>query len=770
MSAAIVATAAWGFSATLGNASDVDLPRLLQQDDDGWEAPVIRLAQAPLDPAQPVAPRINTDPAALPNASPKVAATTTGFRPSGSLFGPIANVDIGVGASAAGPVTDIVPGIEAIMLRTRDVGGLAFQSKSTNGISAHQRNAVTSDIRVRGYRAGQNIGAGSYWNPGRPDLDTALNKIFSYNVDHLVVVKGPYAINYGPGFNFIDMQLLQSPRYADGPGWNGTTSLNYETNGEIWYGREHLWGGGEDWGARVSYGHGTGNDYEDGEDVLIPNSFKSRDLYATIGRDLSEHQSIEFSYIRLDQTDVEFPGLVYDINWLVTDGFELEYLDTESPLGDVFRAEAWYNRTRFEGDTLRASKNRQIPQLRNILSSPDGQSGFAITDVDGSSVGYRLDWTWEQNSHAVRFGTDLIYLDTTLNDIEPLSFPFDNNFPVPHSNSADIGIFADYTETVTDQLSVTLGGRADLIQTRSSEFVEGVPLPTPLLLGSELDQSFTLWGAFLTADYAIDPNWALNGGVGFAQRPPSLVEMYALGSFIGTLQQGLTFVQGDPQLNPERLRQIDLSLAWDYDRFGGRLSGFYSWIDDYITYDLTTPPASQVGGLSQGVAYVNTDLATISGFELASHYDLSASWSLFGKMFYVEGRDRMRSVGARLQPGPRSGLVGRGHEPLPGISPLEALVGVRWHDPSPDNLWGVELAARIVDNQDRIAESLSEIATPGFTVWNVHSYWQLTDNVLFLTGVQNLTDKFYREHLDYRSGLGVFQRGVSFYFGTDISY
>lgn len=742
--------------------------------DDGQEPPVVRLVQAPLDPAPPVAPRLNaTRPlpgAANPAAAGGgVAASTASFRPSRSLFDPVGQADL-LDSARRGPGTDVVPGIEAVMRRTRDVGGLAVQSKSTNGISAHQRNAVTSDVRVRGYRSGQNIGAGSYWNPGRPDLDTALNKIFSYNLDHLVVIKGPYAVDYGPGFNFLEMNLLGSPRYENGAGWNGTTSLNYETNGEVWYGREHVWAGGADWGARVSYGHGTGNDYEDGSGTLIPNSFKSRDVYASLGYDLTPDKSIEFSYLRLDQTDVEFPGLVYDINYLVTDGFELEYLDHDASFADVFTAEAWYNRTRFAGDTLRPSKNRQIPQLRTLLSSPDNQSGFAITDVDGSSIGYRLDWRWEESTHAARIGTDLIYLDTTLNDIEPFLPPTDNNFPVPHSNSADIGIFADYTETVTDQLSVQLGGRVDLIQTRSSDFVEGVPLPVSFLLFSELEQNFTLWSAFLTADYQIDPHWALHGGVGFAQRPPSLVELYALNSFIGTLQRGLTFVLGDPQLDPERLQQIDLAMTWQYERFGGRLSGFYSWIDDYITYGRITPPATETGGLGQGVAFVNTDLATLSGFEVASQYEVSQSWSLFAKMFYVEGRDRARERASRLNPGPRSGLPGRNHEPLPGISPLEANVGVRWHDPSPDNLWGIELVTRIVDNQDRIAESLDEIETPGFTIWNVHSYWQLTDNVLFLTGVHNLTDKFYREHLDYRSGLGVFQRGVNFYFGTDISY
>ena len=86
----------------------------------------------------------------------------------------------------------------------------------------------------------------------------------------------------------------------------------------------------------------------------MPSSFKSRDVFAAFGVDLSQTQSLEFNVLRLDQTDVEFPGLVYDLNFLVTDGYEVTYTDIAPGGADRFTAEVWYNRTRFEGDTLRS--------------------------------------------------------------------------------------------------------------------------------------------------------------------------------------------------------------------------------------------------------------------------------------------------------------------------------------------------------------------------------------------------------------------------------
>lgn len=122
----------------------------------------------------------------------------------------------------------------------------------------------------------------------------------------------------------------------------------------------------------------------------------------------------------------------------------------------------------------------------------------------------------------------------------------------------------------------------------------------------------------------------------------------------------------------------------------------------------------------------------------------------------------------RFAAGGRSGLLGRNHESLPGTTPLETRLGLKFRDPSPQQTWGVEPSARIVDNQDQIATSLLEIETPGFTTFDVrcfkrHGPWLLT------AGIENFMDKNYREHLDYRSGRGVFWPGINFYSGVELT-
>jgi len=309
-------------------------------------------------------------------------------------------------ARAHSPAVDVVFGAQAIGRQTNDAGDLLRQANSTHGVATQNRSPLVSETRVRGQRVGQVLASGSYWAPARQDLDTMLNKLDSRLIKDMVLVKGPYSHRYGPGFRFVDLDFIPTPRYENGRETHGSSSASFKTNGDQWYGRQSVWGGDADSGFLVSYGHRTGNDYETGQDgFFLPTSYKSRDLFIAYGKDLSKHESMEFNLLRLDQTDVEFPGLVFDIDVLVTDGYEVTYTNTDPTFADHFTAEIWYNRTWFEGDNLRLGKAIQQPFLIDDV-------GFAVTDGDALSGGHRLESTFEMGGNdRVSFGTDLIVLN-----------------------------------------------------------------------------------------------------------------------------------------------------------------------------------------------------------------------------------------------------------------------------------------------------------------------------------------------------------------------
>lgn len=694
------------------------------------------------------------------------------------------------------PNADIVFGLEGKARVTTDAGSLLRKSPSVLGVGVQRRTPIVNDPRVRASRVGQLAAAGSYWLPARIDLDTMLSKIDSRIVDDMIVIKGPYSALYGPGLDFIDVQLLGSPRYSGGFQSHGSTSFDYEANGEQWYGRQSLWGGSDDWGYRFGYGHRTGNDYLTGSGDEMPSSYKSRDIDVALGANLSCNSAIEFSYLRLDQTDVEFPGYAFDIDYLVTDAFEVEYVVENQRLADRIAVDVWYNRTRFDGSAQRPGKRRQFPFFDLIQ-----YKGF--TDVDSMSTGFRTAASWGDDPESqLTAGVDLRQVRQELNELSSgrIGFNiFENaNSPLPRSQWTNPGLFVEKAIPVSCRLSTVAGVRVDWTCTDVIDDPEkldelGIQQPQSSLadiLGSDqFSQHFQTWAAYLTGEYELNRHWSILGAAGFGQRPPSLTELYVAQSFMFVLQNGQNTVTGDPRLSPERAWQLDLGISWDYPRFRGGINGFHTWALDYITFEnLNVYRGPPVGNVEQvSLKYVNTDLATFVGAELYAEYDWNCWLTPFAMLSYVDGRDRTRdgdfatrrafpfNPSVRVPGLPRgffSGAGGADAEPLPGVPPLESRVGIRLHQPCPRPRWSVELTARIVNDQRRVATSLLETPTSGFTVWDLRTFWRATDCLLIVTGVENFTDKQYREHLDFRAenGIAVYQPGINFYVGGELTY
>lgn len=695
-----------------------------------------------------------------------------------------------------GTASNVVTGAEARGRGSTDLSDLFGKSPWATGSAIQRRNPIITDMRIHSGRIGRQPGSGSYWVPARIDLDTTLSKIDSRLLRDVLTVNGPYAACYGPAFSHVDFQLWDAPRYEDGPQLHGSTSFDYKTNGQQWYGRQMLWGGSSDWGFRAGYGHRTGNDYTTGNGLQIPASYNSRDVDLALGKDLSCDSRIEFHGLRLDQTNVELPGQAFDIDWLGTDGYDVTYVLEDQPYFDRLDVNVWYNRTLLDGSAQRPGKRQQFPYY--------GVIGFeGSTDVDSMSTGFRWVATWGcLECERLSVGVDLRYLKQELNEItsgqtDIHHFWQDANSPIPRSAAVNPGVFVEYGAPWGERWTITSGARFDwagqqlLADSSEIQSLGTQSLPLSDIVGSDdFDQSYEMFSLYLTGEYRINECWSALAAVGYAERPPSLTEMYAAETFMFVLQNGLNVVTGDPLLRHERLLQSDLGMRYDDETIRARVGGFYSWAWDYITFENMGFTRDPITGEIQQIEYkfVNTDLATFWGAELAAECDLTPRLTPFATVRYVAGTDRSRNGFFATMPsspgnpsgrdpnldrGAYSGIVGADREPLPSILPLESRLGIRFHQAAASPRWGIELTARVVDAQRRVAESLLELPTPGFTVYDVRGYWRLTDRLLTTAGIENFANKNYREHLDFSSQDGtvqVFQPGLNAYVSAELSY
>lgn len=731
-----------------------------------------------------------------PQLQPSNTATTPVGGNYESLFrggAPRSNLAMTSSARRTTTATDRVLGIESKVRNTSDVGGLLGSSANSSAVTNQKRNPIINDPRIRGSRVGQVNAAGSYWVPARIDLDTMLSKVDSDLIEQINVVKGPYAAQFGPGTEFLNFELKGTPRSESGTEYGGSSSLNYQTNGDQWYGRQTFFIAEENWGARVGYGHRTATDYQDGSGNYIPSSYHSRDFDVAVGFDVAPGRTLEMIYLRQDQTGVELAGQAFDIDSLVTNGVEATWTDREVEWADRFIAEVWYNGTQLKGSAQRPAKRRILPYLDTVRF-------VGTTRVDSQSTGTSLKSEWEVGTdQTLTAGADFRFVRQHLDQVSSGRFGFNffnnANSPIPTSATANPGLFLEYQDSSFDDLRITTGLRGDVVVAKlledapSLQNVGGFTSYASILGTHDFGQSYGLWSTFLTAEYDLDENWMLSAGVGHGQRAPTLTELYAAGPFMLLLQNGPT-TTGEPRLNPERRTQLDLGLIYKEDRWRAGVNGFYAWVNDRVTFEaLSVRRGPPFGDVQQfNTKYVNTDLATLAGFEANAEYDVAPWISFFTTINYVEGTDETRNgnfatrqadgaIASQRVAGVRGSRANlavplNDREALPGIAPLQARSGVRVNGMLQDVKWNVEFAARMVAEQDRVAASLLESATPGYTVLDVRSHWLFNEHFSLVAGVENLTDKTYREHFDFRSqdGQSVTQPGLNFYIGTELSY
>jgi len=141
----------------------------------------------------------------------------------------------------------------------------------------------------------------------------------------------------------------------------------------------------------------------------------------------------------------------------------------------------------------------------------------------------------------------------------------------------------------------------------------------------------------------------------------------------------------------------------------------------------------------------NVGAARLYGFDARADYQPFSSIGLFGSASFVRGEDTYTDT------------------PLPLISPLNGRLGIT------SNFGGylsLEFAATMFTEQNRVAPG--ELKTPGYTYFDFYAnlkslaWWDVHSSFYF--GVENMTNKSYRNHLATNRGFITAEPGRNFSF------
>ncbi len=567
-------------------------------------------------------------------------------------------------------------------------------------------------------------------------MDPPTSQMAPNMMDHIEVLKGPHSLRFGTGFgatiNFIPAKL----RFTSEPDVYGRFSSRYESNGNILRGEGQIGYSTEKYDVSVFGAWSEGDDYEAGNGQTVPADFLRGSFGTNLGIKLSPNQQLSLSTLYNRARDADFPALPMDLREDDTWMFNARY-DIQIEKGSLI---SW-NTTVFGSfvDHL----------MNNLLKPLDPRTLNATTAAETYNYGGRTETAWQFSAAKLFAGADLRVEGAKGTRVrEFLAGPNAGNTVEDNAwqdgRISKTGLFAEY-QIEGDVLSYIFSGRMEvnhaIINDASAEFIQVYP-----------DVEITQVNPSLSVGILKPFGNAVTTGIwlGRAQRSGGLTERFINYFPVG---QDPFEMLGNPELDPEVNNQIDLNFEWKTVNTSLSLDVFASYLTNSISSVIDTVLTPRLP-MSPGVRqFININDAYKTGFELTWLQNLPAGLKHQLGIAYTYAQDLERD------------------EPLPEIAPLDLryqLIGTYMK-----GRLRSEITFRHALEQARVSEEFGETVTPAFTLFDVKIGYQITDKIKIQTGMNNVFDENYYEHLN-RSVRGtnnpIFAPGRNWFTAVNISF
>lgn len=596
------------------------------------------------------------------------------------------------------------------------------------GFTGRQNLLLTDGIRVNNstYRSGPV----QYWNT----LD-------SQAIDRMELVRGPGSVLYGSDALGGTLNVLsKSSGFELERGWfyHGAANYKFDTNSESHVGRvEHRFGMGQKWGVILGASLKNYGDIRDSNLGVMRNTgYPEQNLDFKFEYALNDATKMTFAHQYLNQDNVwRWHSTTFNPGW--THG---NHVTTPGSLGfRIYDQERSLTYLRLEGE----SEKKWLEQWKATLSYQKSQDSerrpgrFTVTDVN--TFGLAFQGSGNLNNGELVWGFDY-YRDEVNSEA---SAP--RRRPVADDSSYDtFGLYGQYKWHIGDKLTISTGARASHFKADWDKVFNRTTGLDESGSGSWSDLSMSM-----RANYELNNDWALYGGVSQGFRAPNLEDL--TGSNISNSSDE---VVGSSSVDAEKVLSFELGSKYQSDKVRVSGAAFYTMISDPITRVLDrTGPADLL-------RITNGEEGYLYGFELQGEWEFAPHWKLSGNLTWQDGKqESLSEVGGIIT-----------EDTIRRLSPLSGSVSLRWTHPS-EKFWieGSLLAAATQNNLGagdfRDTQRVPTNGTPGYLVGSIRAGWQAKENLQFTLGLENLTDEDYRVH-----GSGVNEQGINAVLGVKYTW
>ena len=633
--------------------------------------------------------------------------------------------------------------IEADAVRESNPRDVGDALRAIAGVDAVRRGPIGLDPSIRALRETQ---VGTYMNgtrlfpAGPARMDSPLTHLDPSAIQHIEVVKGPYALTWGAGnMAAIRIETRSVPPQIPG-GLRGTLSAGYDTNLEAQEYSGTLFGSSE----RVAYwGHGvwrTGTDYETGSGDVIPADFDSWEARGQLGYRTGDASWLSFDMGYQKQGPIDYPGRLLSAKSFKTNNLaaEWELARAQGLLRNidllVYLNSVDHQMDNTDKPTRMAMEGRVPPFALDVLVD-------SHIDVTGGRAAIELvsegGWDVEIGGDAYSAKRDADRFIDALdpNQMTPPLFPFHDRM-WPDATITDVGLWTRADRPLANRLSLSAAVRLDLVSADAKD-VSDTFLDYAGATRADVDASETNFNAAATLSANLGSNWSLSTGAGSVVRTADASERYG-DRIPGTRAQLTTEFLGNPHLDPERSTQGDIWLEGRFPNLSLDANVFARRVSDYITIVPRDPaevpfllPLTGSLGNTNVVQYVNGE-ADFWGVEASVAYRWSERFSTTVVGEYLRGDDTELD------------------EPAFGVAPVQGRLRLRYEESGAG--YFLESLVTAVGKQDRLAVSRGEgTPTPGYATVDLQGGFQPYVGVQVRAGVNNALDKQYYDHLNAKN-------------------
>ncbi|GKW23072.1 TonB-dependent copper receptor [Pectobacterium carotovorum subsp. carotovorum] len=521
--------------------------------------------------------------------------------------------------------------------------------------------------------------------PSRMDAPSSYISPESY--DLLTFTKGPQTVLWGAGNSAGTVRFERTPPRFEKPGIQGSASVLTASNDR------HDENADVSFGSEEGYFRLIGNksqsgDYKDGEGKRVASKWDKWNADVALGWTPDSDTLLELTAGKGDG-EARYAGRGMDGSQFKREsvGIRAEKSNIGNVL-DKLEASAYYN----YADHVMDNYTLRSPSGMGMMGMP------MASQLDRKTVGGRMMATWIWADYELKSGADM--QTNTHRRWRNDGWKKDAQFNT-------YGVFSELTWQASEQSKVIGGTRLDQTKVENNA-------------GTSMSERHdTLPAGFIRVEHTLaDTPIMLYAGIGYTERFPDYWELFSPTYGPGRTQSAFDHVK------TEKTTQLDIGAQYSGQRLNSWVSAYMGRVNDFILfrYDPMNARVSEADNIN----------ATIMGGETGFSYKLTDSWKTDASLAYSWAKNT------------------DDHRPLPQIPPLEARLGLSWEKGN----WSSTGLLRLVSQQNRVALNEGNVVgkdfdhSSGFAIFSANAAYRVNQYVKLSTGVDNLFNTTYSEHLN----------------------